>query len=463
MKENLTDPKTNEFKGIKYEFNNTQAYLFLYAAGFYRYEMKNEKDGYVYIKLEKNIVKIVKPIEIKTFVHNYVEKRHHKIGVRNMMYRTRQLSPGQLENLKYITLDFKNFGKDYQFMFFKNKIWKITRNSIEEASISAEKYVWDYKMIDHQVKLEQEKMFEIKIIADENQMEMDFKKGKESKANPLLKKVRYEVSFKQDFPFIKYLWDASRMYWEKERDNKQVLIDNGQLTQEEAAILNDEKKVELGILTQEEVDEQRAHFVNKIFVLGYSLHRYKNPSRPWCTYVIDSREGTIGESNGGTGKSIFANSLSNCITIECLMGNSKLTQNAHMLENVNEHTDMILVDDSNRYTDIGYFFPVITGNTTVNPKNIKSFTLLYEDSPKVFFTSNHTPMNLDPSMERRFLFSVFSDWYHNKDISGYYKEAFTPDIEFKKNFFIDWDEQEFNQYYNFMAQCLQFYLQQSER
>jgi len=46
--------KSGNFRGTEYVFNNTTAYEYLNANGFYRYESKNDKDGYFYVKIEQN-------------------------------------------------------------------------------------------------------------------------------------------------------------------------------------------------------------------------------------------------------------------------------------------------------------------------------------------------------------------------------------------------------------------------
>ena len=50
-----------------------------------------------------------------------------------------------MSNLKYYeALDFKTYGRHFQYMFFKNKAWKITANEIEETPMKTiEKNVWE--------------------------------------------------------------------------------------------------------------------------------------------------------------------------------------------------------------------------------------------------------------------------------------------------------------------------------
>ena len=57
-------------------------------------------------------------------------------------------------------------------------------------------------------------------------------------------------------------------------------------------------------LTAEEVAEQKRNLINKIFTIGYMLHRYKSPSRAWAPQAMDNKIGEDGECNGRFGQII---------------------------------------------------------------------------------------------------------------------------------------------------------------
>ena len=84
--------------------------------------------------------------------------------------------------------------------------------------------------------------------------------------------------------------------------------------------------------------------------------------------------------------------------------NRKLTDNPHIYDRVTEYTDMVLIDDANAYLDFDFFFDVVTGDMTVNPKNNKSYEIPFEKAPKFCITSNYTLRKVDPSTEGRMLF-----------------------------------------------------------
>ena len=102
--------------------------------------------------------------------------------------------------------------------------------------------------------------------------------------------------------------------------------------------------------------------MNQIFAVGYNLHRYKSPSRAWAVYAMDNKIGEEGQCNGRSGKSFFLTSLKQFLRTVVLSGrNPKLMDNNHVFEQVNQHTDFIIVDDCHRYLDTGLFYDSITG------------------------------------------------------------------------------------------------------
>jgi 5S rRNA maturation endonuclease (ribonuclease M5) len=397
---------------VSYSFNNVQAYNFLMRNGFYRYSSNNEKEGYIFIRVEGNIVRQVESKDVRDFINNFLADRKMPNALRNSFFRTNQLNEQSLSNLPYIEIDFTDFDKDAQFFFFENKTWKVSPRSIQEYKPGEiDKFVWEDEVISHKVKM-MEDFFSI------NQNETG--------------DYAIEIKNKESL-FFQYLINTSRVHWRKTDEQQQDL-------------------------TSHEKYEQDLHLINKIYSLGYLLHRYKNPSRPWCVYAMDNKLSEEGESHGGSGKSIAYNSIRYFMKSDVLNGRDHhLTDNKHIFERVTEHTDFVLIDDANKYLNFSFFYPAITGDLTVNPKNNKQYIIPFKESPKFCITSNYTLRNIDPSTDRRLLYTVFSDYYH-KNMNGEYNETRTPEDDFGINLFYDFDEEQWNLFFNFMAQCTKFYL-----
>lgn len=79
-----------------------------------------------------------------------------------------------------------------------------------------------------------------------------------------------------------------------------------------------------------------------------------------------------------------------------------------------EFTDLLNVDDAQKYLKFSEFYAVITGNMPVGRKQLKTLEIPFEKSPKLVISSNFSPPNMDSSTMRRLLFVVFSDYYHKQ-------------------------------------------------
>jgi hypothetical protein len=422
-------------KGVRYFFNNEQAYYFLESNGFFQFENKNVRDGMMYIRVEGNIVQQIDPDECRRFVQLFMKERHLPIPLRNMVHRSNQLGEASLKGLNEVKLDFTDFDKDTQYLFFSDRTWKVTASEISEIrSSQVEKYVWQEEMIDHKVRL-QEEPFSIKFNKETGEYDIDV------------------VS--QKSIFFRFLINASRIHWRTELElrKSEILAENVEYFRQNQWSIAGPR------LEHEEKWEQKQHLINKIFSIGYLLHRYKDPARPWCVFAMDNKITDTGESHGRSGKSLCYRTLRYFMRSVTLNGrNPKLTENPHVYDRVTEHTDYVLIDDADQYLNFGFFFNALQGDLEVNPKNNQSYEIPFEKVPKFCITSNFTLRNIDPSTEGRILYSVFSDFYHVRTESEDYAEDFTIRDDFGKNLFLDYTEDEWNADFNFFAYCLKFYL-----
>lgn len=423
-------------KGIKYHFNPEHAYHFLGCNGFRRMENKNLKDGYMLVHVNGHTVREIFPAEAKEYLQKFVKERFLPIDLRNMLHRTNQLSEASLAGLPKTELDFSDYTKESQFMHFVNATWEISKKGItEHRPGDIPRYVWHEEVIDHKVKV-MPAPFEVK----------------QNKANGT-----WDIAISSlDSLFFRYLINASRIHWRSELENK---ADKLNATDREKYLKENRYSIAGRLLEQDEAFEQKQHLINKIFALGYLLHRYKDPSKPWCVYAMDNKDGDINESHGGSGKSFCFKAPRMFMKSVVLSGrNPKLTENTHIYDRVTEHTDYVLIDDADPYLNFSYFFDAVTGDMVVNPKNNKSYEIPFKDAPKFCITTNYGLRNVDPSTERRILYCVFSDYYHTKSEKNDFRETRTIKDDIGKNLFLDYTEDEWNADINFFARCVQAYL-----
>jgi hypothetical protein len=410
---NIFDRK-GKFAGIGYEVNNLNCLYFLNKMGFWKYKTLTTKEGYIYIKIDGNIVKQVTASEIREFIDAFAAKRHLDRSLRNQLLRTKQLSGDSLSRLAAFEPDFTDFDSCSQYLFFQNGTWKVTKEGIVKAPIDEYKrFVWSDEVIKHDVEILPE-MFRI------------YKKSNE-----------YEIeNINSECKYLKFLQCVSEIYW-KEGSNK----------------------------THRMIQEERQHLINKIYIIGYMLHRFKDPSKAYAPFIMDARHNMDDDeaSHGGTGKSLFAQAFTYLLPMLTIGGRTKDLLDKHIFTNVAESTDIVYIDDIDKYHDMAFFYTAITGNLDVNAKWGSMFKLEAERSPKFMFSSNFPPRgaNTDSTL-RRLIFCIFSDYFH-ENVNDHYENTVKPKDVLGIRLYIEFDEKQWNLFYNFMAQCLVFYLNTEDK
>lgn len=422
--------------GERYYFNDSHALFFLQANGFGRIEYKNTKGKSIFVRMKDNVVEEIEADEIKDFVLTFLEERYLPIPLRNMVRKPNQLSEATLKGLKMLEVDFSDFDADSQYLFFRNKTIKVTGSEIKEFRPGdTNRFAWKEKVIPHNFRLTPEP-FKVTYDKDSDLYDIEI--------------------FKTDSHFFRYLINASRIHWQVELEKR---LDDKSPEYREKYLQDNKFSIDGELLTQEEIQEQKEHLLNKMFAIGYLLHQYKNKARSWAVFAIDSKLSPDGESHGRSGKSFCFSALNIFKKSVTLPGrNPEITKNPHIYDRVTEYTDYVLVDDADQYLPFEFFYDTITGVMTVNPKNNQSYEIPFTKSPKFCFTSNFPLRNSDDSTEARVLYTVFSDYYHEKTERNTYRETRKIADDFGKNLFDDYNEDEWNEDMNFFAQCLKFYL-----
>lgn len=430
--------RKGEFKKMGFAFNNLQAYNFLHKNGFSRFRSESKKDGYIYIHKSGNKIEEKRANDIKNHIHGFLAERKMDVELRNTFYKSSQLGEISLSNLPEVQVDFTDFDKESQFLFFENKTWQITKNGIQEYKIGeVPKYVWADEVKPQRVK----------------KLDPFFKITKDEETG------EYDIDIlKSDCLFLNYLQQTSRIHWRKELETE---LNKLPVEERDAYRKANKFTVSGPLLSLEEIKEQKQHLMNKIFAIGYLMHRYKDRGKPWCVYAMDNNINDDGLSYGGSGKSLLMDIAMRKInqkTFKIPGRNPKVTENPFVYDGLSPHHRYILVDDAHQYLNFQFFFEPLTGDLTVNPKNNQQFTIPFDQVGKFGMSTNFTPRDLDPSTERRLLYIVFSDYYHNHGETDDFHETRRVSDDFGKSLFDEFTDDEWNLFYNTMAQCLQFFL-----
>jgi hypothetical protein len=182
-------------------------------------------------------------------------------------------------------------------------------------------------------------------------------------------------------------------------------------------------------------------------VIGYLLHSFKTSANNKAIIFNDE---TISENpNGGSGKGLFWNALSQMKKVSSIDGKTFEFTKSFPYQTVSTDTQILVFDDVKKNFSFESLFSLITEGITLEYKGQDAIKLPISKSPKILITTNYTIGGVGGSFERR-KFEV--------EMSDYFNFKHTPLDEFGHLLFDDWDDLEWSRFDNFMIQCVQYYL-----
>lgn len=414
----------------KYTINHENLYYFLQVNHFFVFQsdiavnLDNENKGTL-VKVDDYKLSVPQTATVREFCVDYYIRKGTSQKVLRLLRTCKALSAPELKNATYKKFDLTKHDKEYQLFFFQNTAIKVTPDRIfTQNRDDINNYIFENAVLPTNITLIKETFFEPYI--DEQ--------GR-NRVNIKTEKCEY----------LNFLINGSRVYWAKEYSHEKdrwgtfFTLNSPHLTEEEQ-------------ITQEQ------HFLSKCYAIGYLLHRYKMPNFERFVYIVDDEmKGMLSQSNGGTGKGIFSKAIKLTTSVfNCAGKDSKLFENTHIFDELNENHDVICFDDmaEQRFEKL---YNYITDGIRVNPKFRPSFFIPPDKSPKLFGTFNHGLKNGADSDYRRLFFITFSSYYHYSHPEM--GKQWQPSDDFGHNLYDDWDARQWDLFYNFMLRCTQFYMQ----
>ena len=414
----------------KYTINHENLYYFLQVNHFFVFQsdiavnLDNENKGTL-VKVDDYKLSVPQTAAVREFCVDYYIRKGTSQKVLRLLRTCKALSAPELKNATYKKFDLTKHDKEYQLFFFQNTAIKVTPDRIfTQNRDDINNYIFENAVLPTNITLIKETFFEPYI--DEQ--------GR-NRVNIKTEKCEY----------LNFLINGSRVYWAKEYSHEKdrwgtfFTLNSPHLTEEEQ-------------ITQEQ------HFLSKCYAIGYLLHRYKMPNFERFVYIVDDEmKGMLSQSNGGTGKGIFSKAIKLTTSVfNCAGKDSKLFENTHIFDELNENHDVICFDDmaEQRFEKL---YNYITDGIRVNPKFRPSFFIPPDKSPKLFGTFNHGLKNEADSDYRRLFFITFSSYYHYSHPEM--GKQWQPSDDFGHNLYDDWDARQWDLFYNFMLRCTQFYMQ----
>lgn len=414
----------------KYTINHENLYYFLQVNHFFVFQsdiavnLDNENKGTL-VKVDDYKLSVPQTAAVREFCVDYYIRKGTSQKVLRLLRTCKALSAPELKNATYKKFDLTKHDKEYQLFFFQNTAIKVTPDRIfTQNRDDINNYIFENAVLPTNITLIKETFFEPYI--DEQ--------GR-NRVNIKTEKCEY----------LNFLINGSRVYWAKEYQHEKDRWGT-------FFTLNSQH------LTEEEQITQEQHFLSKCYAIGYLLHRYKMPNFERFVYIVDDEmKGMLSQSNGGTGKGIFSKAIKLTTSVfNCAGKDSKLFENTHIFDELNENHDVICFDDmaEQRFEKL---YNYITDGIRVNPKFRPSFFIPPDKSPKLFGTFNHGLKNGADSDYRRLFFITFSSYYHYSHPEM--GKQWQPSDDFGHNLYDDWDARQWDLFYNFMLRCTQFYMQ----
>ena len=183
-------------------------------------------------------------------------------------------------------------------------------------------------------------------------------------------------------------------------------------------------------------------------VIGYLLHSYQNDSKPKAIIFNDEM---LNDDipNGGSGKGLIHKGISQLKNVIVEDGKRFDPKGQFAYQKVKKDTQVFLMDDVGKNFNFESLFSIVTEGMSVEKKNKDVFQIPFNESPKISITTNYTVKGEGASFNRR-VFEV--------EIANYFNDKYTPEDEFKHQFFSEWDKNEWQKFDNFMIRCIQYFL-----
>ncbi len=192
-------------------------------------------------------------------------------------------------------------------------------------------------------------------------------------------------------------------------------------------------------------DEQR--ILSFRSAIGYLLHNYKDSTNAKAVIFLDEKlsDGAYGRS----GKGLVAQAIGRLRKTVRLDGRNFNFSKSFSFQSVTLDTAIIEFNDVTKKFNFDKLFSIITDDITVEKKNQNEIIIPFHQSPKIIISTNYTIEGSDDStLDRQFVI----------EFSDHYNKSHRPIDEFGHRFFDEWNNDEWNNFLNYMIGCMQLYL-----
>ena len=402
----IWEVKTTKNDEIKINLDTYKALRFLNEAGYYILETDDVRTNQIrFIHIEDNIVSDTTERQIRKFLWSYILQTTKDETIRKHFATSlaKEMSIDKLERLDSIEDIFDRRDAYSQNLYFANGVLNITPEGIQKID-TIPSPVWEKSVTKRKIK-------RIPIFANVNY----------DRDNDLFTYKLTEEGAKCEY--LQFIIFASNFWWRK--------TDNGEE------------------MTYDELKEWYRHIFNKLTAIGFLIHDYKFLTEMRAVVSMDGEMSEVGQSQGRTGKSLIGEAIKIVKNTAYVSGRNIKNDDDFLFTTVNNDTKVLFFDDVNVNFDFEKLYTAITGDMQVNVKNGARFTIPKEKSPKIYVATNHAFNSYTRSSSERIIYMSFSDFFSEKIVPYKY---------FGHQLFSEWDDEQWNLFYNLMAECCHIYL-----
>jgi len=188
--------------------------------------------------------------------------------------------------------------------------------------------------------------------------------------------------------------------------------------------------------------------ISLMCVIGFLLHTYKKTAYKKAIVFTESNLSEV--ANGGSGKGLTLQAIGYLRKTRVENAKSFDFKDKFCYQSIDLDTMIFVIDDVEKTFDFEQLFSPITEGVSVEKKGRDKFYLEPEKAPKFVVTSNFAiKNNSGSSLRRKF----------EMELSTFFNSSYKPIDYFKKDFFFEWTENEWNIFFNVMFCFMQVYFQ----
>lgn len=190
--------------------------------------------------------------------------------------------------------------------------------------------------------------------------------------------------------------------------------------------------------------------------IGYLLHSCQHGSNGQMILLYDETITDLNNPQGGTGKGLIANSVSNIRQTVKIDGKKFKGDNRFDFQEVDFETRILWIDDVNKYLDVDRFNSISTDGFNIEKKFKDSLKIPADKSPKILICSNIILECSGTTRKRRQFIIELAPFYSSRIKTGVEEPII--EVHGARFFSNEWDKNEWNCFDWFMIDCLQLYL-----